>query len=184
MAGGGAGWVTRTGSGWRGGESALYACDPTAFVRRSRAGVVDVAGAGRSGGDRDRVPGASQDGLGGRPRSPPRTRDCGPRSCARRSSSGLPDLRLASVGSTGGGGGGPCRAPRRGCEWGCPLLGREQQEPARTARLLLSEQPCTIPPLCSCNLHGAGTVGGSLEVWILESCLPGLLFFFPPLPAS
>lgn len=132
----------------------MCACDPAAFVPRSRAAVVDVAGAGRRE-DRDRAPGASQDGLGGRPRSPPRTRDCGPRGCARRSSPGLPDPRRTSVGATGAAeGGGPLSGPEADCAWG-----REQQELlVRTARLLLSEQPCTIPPLVSRNFHVVGTV--------------------------
>lgn len=166
--------------------AALCACDPAAaFVPRSRAGVVDVAGVGRGGWGGGETgtgrPGASQDGLGGRPRSPPRTRDCGARGCARCSSPGLPDRRRASVRGTPAAAnrGFPYPAPRGGLRaWGRPLLGRKQQELllVRTARLLLSEQPCTIPPLVSRNFYGVGTVwirgSGGRASWL------AFFFFF------
>lgn len=127
--------------------------------REAARGVVDVAGAGQSDGDRDPAPGASQDGLGGRPRSPPRTRDCGPRGCACRASPGLPDLRQASVGATGVVEGVPTRFPRRAAPGAACCWGRSNRSrPELRARFLLSEQPCTIPPLRSGNFLGIGTM--------------------------
>lgn len=129
------------------------------LFREAARGVVDVAGAGQSDRDRDPAPGASQDGLGGRPRSPPRTRDCGPRGCARRASPGLPDLRQASVGTTGVVEGVPTRSPRRAAPGAACCWSRSNRSrPELRARLLLSEQPCTILPLRSCNFLGIGTM--------------------------